>query len=170
MSVPATEPAPLGGVPADYRHVTKLVTPGAAVVRPDSHLKWYDIAPPDAAVPEAVRAEARTYLSGRLDEREPDIAGELGFVVLHRCGASFYFLIVCTWRHQNEMWQTVFARDTAADPAFAPVPGAGHRAVICVWEAAAVMHEHQAWARLLRSERGPDDRRRYLDDQFTGLA
>ena len=37
--------------------------------------------------------------------------GELGFVVLHRCGESFYFLLVCTWRNENELWETVWAKD-----------------------------------------------------------
>ncbi len=170
MSSPDGAPADLGAVPAEYTHVTKLVTTGAAVVRPDTYLKWYDIALPDSGVPDAVRAEARKYLGARLATRELDISGELGFVILHRCGDSFYFLIVCTWRHQNEMWQTVYARDTAADAAFAPVRASGHRAVICVWEAAAVMHEHQAWARFLRSDRSPDATRRYLSDQYTGSA
>ena len=170
MSVPPGAAADLGAVPAEYVHVPKLVAPGPAVIRPDTHLKWYDIARPDSGTPDAVRAEARTYLGARLAGRELDISGELGFVILHRCGESFYFLIVCTWRHQNEMWQTVYARDTAVDAAFAPVPASGHRAVICVWEAAAVMHEHQAWARFLRSDRGPDATLRYVSDQFAGSA
>ena len=37
--------------------------------------------------------------------------GELGFVVLHRCGEDFYFLLVCTWRNENELWETVWAKD-----------------------------------------------------------
>jgi hypothetical protein len=170
VSIPDGAPTLLGGVPADYTHVAKQVTREAAFVRPDSYLKWYDIACPDAGVPDAVRAEARTYLGDRMDGHELDISGDVGFVVLHRCGESFYFLIVCTWRHQNEMWQTVYARDTAVDAAFAAVPASGHRAVICVWEAAAVMYEHRAWARFLRSDRGPDAALRYLQDQFEGPA
>ena len=50
-----------------------------------------------------LRDAARAGALGRL--------GELGFVILHRCGESFYFLLVCTWRNENELWETVWAKD-----------------------------------------------------------
>lgn len=40
--------------------------------------------------------------------------------------------------------------------------------VICVWELGAVLHEHQAWTRYLRSSRDEKAKRAYLNDQFTG--
>jgi len=40
----------------------------------------------------------------------------LGFVILHRCEEDFYFLIVCTWRNSNELWQTVLYKDGEAMP------------------------------------------------------
>ena len=35
----------------------------------------------------------------------------LGLVVLHRCDADFYFLIACTWRNENELWETVWYKN-----------------------------------------------------------
>jgi hypothetical protein len=92
------------------------------------------------------------------------LADDLGFVILHRCGTDFYFLITCTWRNDNELWETVWAKNGAADAAFAPWPAAGgHRPAFCVWELGAVCHERRAWSRYLRSERDADARQAYLE-------
>ena len=32
-------------------------------------------------------------------------------MILHRCGNDFYFLIVTTWRGNNEVWETVYYKD-----------------------------------------------------------
>ena len=82
--------------------------------------------------------------------------GELGFVILHRCGESFYFLLVCTWRNENELWETVWAKTGDDDVFFRPWPAEGaHRPTFCVWELGAVCHEREAWTRylLLRARR-----------------
>ena len=96
------------------------------------------------------------------------LAGELGFVICHRCGDSFYFLLVCTWRNQNEMWETVYAKDVATGAGFQLVPQGTHLEVICVWELGAVLHEQQAWSRYLRSARAEQDKLAYLHDRFSG--
>ena len=72
------------------------------------------------------------------------VAGDLGFVILHRCGEDFYFLLVCTWRNENELWETVWAKDGDADVFFRPwaIDGA-HRPTFCVWELGAVVHERR---------------------------
>ena len=55
--------------------------------------------------------------------------------ILHRCGESFYFLLVCTWRNENELWETVWAKDGDGDVFFRPWPIEGtHRPTFCVWE------------------------------------
>src|SRR5438128_599716 len=72
----------------------------------------------------------------------PLAATGLGFVILHRCGESFYFLIVCTWRNSNELWQTVFYKDGEAMKEFALYPRDGeHKPTLCVWELVPVGHE-----------------------------
>jgi hypothetical protein len=98
-----------------------------------------------------------------------ELSGELGFVVLHRCGQSFYFLLVATWRNDNEVWQTVWAKDGDEEPAFRPwlVEGT-HRPTFCVWELGAVWHEQQAWSRYLRSRRDEPARQAYLRSSYEG--
>ena len=85
-------------------------------------------------------------------------------MILHRCGESFYFLLVSTWRNDNELWETVWAKDGDAS-GFHPWPLEGtHRPTFCVWELGAVWHEQQAWSRFLRSDRSPEAEEAYLRD------
>jgi hypothetical protein len=156
-------------VPADYRHAAKLARPGAPLTLAGAELKWYEVAPPATPAPEEIRTLARDHLARTAERDELAIEGEVGFCILHRCGRGFYFLILCTWRNQNEVWETVWAKDGDADPAFRPWPAAGpHRPAFCVWELGVVCHESRAWSRFLRSDRGPGARAAYLADGFDG--
>jgi hypothetical protein len=154
------------GVRFDYEHVFKRIEPGESVATGGAVLKWYEIAPASAPVPPAIRDLARQAL----DLAELDLGGEFGFVILHRCGESFYFLIVSTWRNDNELWETVWAKD-AEDDGFEPWPVAsGHRPTFCVWELGAVCNEQRAWSRYLRSGRDETARQAYLADSYSGLV
>jgi hypothetical protein len=160
-----------GQIPVAYRHVAKLAVPGEPVRIGAAILKWYEIAPAGEPVPEAIRAIARGALEGASAAWELELGDELGFVILHRCGRDFYFLLICTWRNQNEVWETVWAKDGDADAAFRPWRSAGpHRPAFCVWELGVVCHESRAWSRYLRSGRAGDDRRAYLEDGFDGTV
>jgi hypothetical protein len=77
-----------------------------------------------------------------------------GFVVHHLCGDSFFYLVVNTWRHSNELWETVYYKDGSDFPSLEQAPREGlHKPGFCVWELGAVHHEQQAWQRYLRSPR-----------------
>jgi hypothetical protein len=157
------------GVRPDYEHISKLIRPESSLTLGDTVLKWYDIAPADAPVPLAVRALARRNLRDRSKSGELALADELGFVILHRCGESFYFLLVSTWHNDNELWETVWAKDGDDAVKFEPWPIAGsHRPTFCVWELGAVCHEQQAWSRYLRTPRDAPAKQAYLGDSFAG--
>jgi hypothetical protein len=159
------------GVRPDYRHTSKLVRPEASLTLGDAVLKWYDIAPPEAPVPLAIRALARRNLRDGSKSGALALSDELGFVILHRCGESFYFLIVSTWRNDNELWETVWAKDGDESVSFRPWPIEGtHRPTFCVWELGAVWHEQQAWSRYLRAARDEAAKRIYLRDSFAGAV
>jgi hypothetical protein len=154
-----------------YVHVEKLVRPEPSLMLGDAVLKWYDIAPDDEPVPLAVRALARRNLRDGSKAGALGLADELGFVILHRCGASFYFLLVCTWRNDNELWETVWAKDGDGDATFRPwVVDGPHRPTFCVWELAAVCHERRAWSRFLRSPRDEHAKQAYLTSAYEGSA
>lgn len=170
MTTELTGLATLGNLPADYRHHPKLVRPAEDLVLPNALLKWYDVYQEGAAVSAELRSMARDFLAAEVDAGALRIDGELGFVVHHLCGESFYFLIVCTWRHCNEMWETLYARDAKDGGAFALVPQGTHMEIICVWELGAVLHEQQAWTRYLYSARDEQAKLAYVNDRFTGTV
>jgi hypothetical protein len=159
------------GVTAGYRHAEKIVRSEPSFALEGATLKWYDIAPENAPVPLALQALARRNLRDAARERTLGELGELGFVILHRCGESFYFLLVSTWRNENELWETVWAKEGDGDVFFRPWPTDGaHRPTFCVWELAAVDHERQAWTRFLRSPRDEEAKRAYLRSAYDGVA
>ena len=151
------------GIDAGYRHASKQVTPGEPT---GAVLKWYAIHPEARPVPDDITRLARAYL-----EKTPLEARGLGFVLLHRCGQDFYFLIVCTWRNNNELWETVFYKDGDAMADFALSPrDREHKGTYCVWELAPVWHEKKAWGGFLNSTRNEAAGRSWLQDCFKGLS
>lgn len=152
-------------VAAGYLHQDKYCTPELDIRAGGARLKWYDIAKRDEPVPDAIRIKARDYVE------QLDAPGDLGFVILHRCGASFYFLLVQTWRNDNELWESVYAKQDDDSPDFAPFPHPNvHRGTFCVWELGAVWAEQQAWIRYLRSSRDETAKRAYLECRFKGAV
>ena len=152
-----------------YRQQPKLIAPGARLEVVGAVLKWYDIAPAAEPVPAAIHGLARAHVVGEAAAGRAELDGDLGFVVLHRCGAEFYFLMVCTWRGSNELWETVYAKPDDATGTFGVWPREQrHVPTFCVWELGAVWHEQQAWVRFLSSARDGAAVEAYLADQFAG--
>lgn len=160
----------VGEIAAGYRHVAKVVHAAPVVEAGGALLKWYDIAEGERPVSRGLRRLAHEALD--LIAEEQSLAGELGFVILHRCAGGFSFLIVTTWRNENEAWTTVWAKPSDDEPAFRPWPidGLGHHPAFCVWELRAVCHESGAWSRYLRSQRDAVAKKEYLADAYTGSA
>ncbi len=153
------------GVDPSYVHGDKRVAARPLLATGARRLKWYDVAVDDLPVPTDVHAMARDFLA-RTDLSQ---LGELGFVILHRCGADFYFLIACSWKVNNEIWETVYARD-GTDDGFREFPHPGpHRGTYCVWEMGAVTHESQAWRRYLLSKRDDAAREVWAKDRYEGV-
>ncbi|MBO2007519.1 hypothetical protein [Hymenobacter negativus] len=133
---------------------------------PNAVLKWYGVYEASRLIPDAVTEMARQQLS-----TSPPEAQGMGFAILHRCGESFYFLIVCTWRNSNELWQTVFYKDNDAATSFALFPrDVAHKPTLCVWELVPVWHEQQTWTRFLTSARDEPAAQLWLHDCFAGAS
>jgi len=154
------------GVDPRYHHIPKCVAPEEMLETQHAILKWYGLFSEDRSVPNDITQLARAFL-----KKTPLEATGLGFVVLHRCGTDFYFLIVCTWRGSNEVWETVFYKDGPAMADFALFPRQHiHKPTFCVWELAPVWHEQQAWTRFLESARDESAAQLWLEDLYTGPA
>ena len=159
------------GVTHGYRHIYKRIQSAPCLELGETTLKWYDLAPAEAPIPNEIRELARGDLQAASQDGTLGLTEELGFAILHRCGESFYFLLISTWRNDNELWETVWAKDGDKDDAFRPWPIEGtHRPTFCVWELAAVCHERVAWSDYLRSERDEAAKQTYLATSYEGEA
>lgn len=126
-------------------------------------LKWYDVHRSDQPIEDAVRDLAQRFATRELTSDRGPSAHELGFVFLHRCGKEFYFLGLCTWRGNNELWKTIFFLETDSMKDFALFPQEDtHKDTFCVWELAVVSHEMHAWTTYLMSNRTDKDADKYL--------
>jgi hypothetical protein len=154
------------GIDAGYIHGPKHVRPGDVLEPSHAVLKWYAVHPQDRPVPEEITQLARSYLM----RNELEARG-FGFIILHRCGNDFYFLIVNTWRNNNEVWESVFYKngDTITDFALWPRE-AVHKPTYCVWELVPLWHEQQAWERFLKSSRDEAAAQMWLSDRYAGPA
>ena len=151
-----------------YVHRDKFIEPKQSLSFFGRRLKWYDIGAADRPVPGEIHAMARAFLERRGGEGGLNELSDFGFVILHRCGEHFYFLIACSWRGNNEIWETVFARDRD-EPDFRDVSRPEpHLPTFCLWELGAICHERRAWRRFLLSERDETAVETWLVDQAEG--
>jgi hypothetical protein len=180
------------GVKETYSHGPKRVTPGDPIELMGAILKWYRLYSDDRGEVSSGAANS-TNSSGVTVEIEQGNTGSamdeidrlarsylmnatleakgLGFVILHRCANEFYFLIVNTWRGNNELWETVFYKDGPAMPDFALWPRDHvHKPAFCVWELMSVWHETKSWERFLLSTRDEAAARVWLQDLYAGDA
>ena len=152
-------------------HYDKFVEAGKNISIAGSVLKWYRLAKQDEPVPAAVEALALRFLNSEAEAGRLENFGEMGFVILHRCGVDFYFLLVSSWKNGNELWESVYAKQSDEHADFAEFPlESRHHATFCVWELAAVWHEQQAWRRFLLSDQSESAKSEYLNDHCHGVA
>jgi hypothetical protein len=164
----------LNGVPEAYRHYPKRAVPRGALQAGGATLKLYHLEKESEPVPPPLAGAAPTWLArqaGQVFE-----AGDLGFVILHRCGKDFHFLLPVVWRGANEAWETVayhhgeMANFERFDPAY-PAPADSvivPRPTFCVWELAIVAHEALAWGRFLASDRDETALAQWREDMLDG--
>lgn len=160
------------GIVAGYCHHDRLVTPGEDHHRPGLRLKWYDVRIVGTDVPAEIARTARDTVADITHTAGMDAAGAagdtLGLVVLHVSDPITY-LIIGTWRGNQELWTSTLVREIAGG-AFAAVPTGAHSPNMCVWEMGPVWHERQAWVRYLRSPRDDAARDTFLADRLDGLV
>lgn len=146
-----------------YKHYGKAIQ-SQGIVRPNGgHLKWYDIARCDQLIGPSTRSLAQRFLLSQSASSGVPNKHDLGFVLLHRCGEGFYFLMLCTWRENNELWKTVYYLNDQTMPDFALFPQhTDHKGAFCVWEMSVVSFEAQVWTAYLMSERTYQDVDTYL--------
>ena len=156
------KPEPLQVSPA-YHHYEKVIRSRGVIDPTISRLKWYDICPNDHPIEPSICDLARRFVLREMASDCGPSTQELGFVLLHKCGEGFYFLGLCTWRGNNELWKTIFFLESETMDDFALyAQDEPHKDTFCVWELAVVSHEAQAWTSYLMSNRTDADADRYL--------
>ena len=148
----------LAHVADSYAHYVKQAEFRELLLAGPAELKLYHLYKPGEPVSGDIADSARSFLLAEAPASlSPD--GDHGFAILHRCGATFHFLLVGVWRGSNELWEAVYYLDEGMDgfEAFPPAYEAPLRPTFCVWELGIVAHESQTWTRLLSSPRGKAD-------------
>ena len=155
-----------------YAHHAKRAVPQGLLRAGATQLKFYHLEKPGEPVSDAIGHAARAFLTDEGGERA-GLNGDLGFALLHRCGADFHFLLVTVWRGANEAWEAVWYREGGMTgfapfgPAY-PEAAGKVRPTFCVWELGIVAHEAASWARLLDSPRETADVDRWRSDWLAG--
>jgi hypothetical protein len=165
MSLEAATPELFGQVAPAYAHVPKHMRPARPLVAPGIYQKWYLVHPPERPFPDAEVAQAQSFLLGEVEAGRLALRNEVGFTVQHRC-AQVDIFYVCSWRENNELWETIYVRPHGG--MFQLAPRESKTGTYCVWVIPAVTHEQGAWLAYLRSKRDADARRAYCLDQASG--
>lgn len=154
-------------VASTYQHRQKFARPGEALITSRAYLKWYDLSFIDLPISHEQSREAHVFLRAELESGRLPLMHELGFTVHHRCADS-YILYVSTWRHENELWETLYIKDTQQGGQFQKVERENTTPTFCVWVLGVVWHEQQAWTRYLTTRRDAPAKYAYVQDQMTG--
>lgn len=155
-------------VAPDYRHYPKWVRPTSALQTPEVYFKWYLIYPETLPIVDEERLEAQAFIGEEVESGRLELKDEVGFVVQHRT-PEWMILYVCTWRGNNEIWETLYHRKLPGG-SFVKHRRTDTTGTFCVWVMSAVRHEQQAWSRYLRSERNAKAQEDYLGDQLHDLV
>ena len=153
----------------EYQHRQKFVKPGDALITSKVYLKWYDIYREELPISSELVSDARSFLLSEMETGNLQLNNELGFAIHHQC-SNIYILYICTWRNENEVWETLYHKDLTGDGKFRVLERSSTTPTFCVWVLGAVWHEQQAWTRYLCSERDDAAKYAYVQDQMTGLV
>jgi len=154
-------------VSADYVHAPKIAQPRNVFSLSTTCLKWYGVYPAERPFADHEVEAAQAFLADEVSCGRLALEHEVGFVVQHRClGGDI--LYVCTWRENNEVWETLYFKQAGAKPAFEVVSRATKTGTFCVWVIPVVAHEQRAWVKFLTSKRDNADLLAYFCDCLCG--
>lgn len=156
-------------VDSAYQHRPKVARPAEALITSNVYFKWYNLSFADLPISRTDEDEARSFLLAELEAGNLPLSKEIGFAVHHRCSGS-YNMYICTWRHENELWETLYTRDVQEGSKFHVIERKNTTPTFCVWVLGIVWHEQQAWTHYLGTRRDTAAKYAYVQDQMTGLV
>lgn len=128
-----------------------------------TRFKWYNLAENIDDITSKDVDNAKICVENAA-EKFQDI-DDLGFIILHRCGEN-YLLLVCTWRSENELWESVYYDGSGKFEIWARENA--HIPTYCVWEMGIVYYESRAWKIFLGTDKEENSKQQYLDHLFDG--
>lgn len=142
---------------------SKIASPQGLFKVGTTKFKWYNLAENINEISSKDITDAKTCIENAVENFQN--IDDLGFVILHRCGSN-YLLLVCTWRSENELWESVYYDGSGKFEVWERKNI--HIPTYCVWEMGIVYHESQAWKRFLGTDKGEGGKLQYLDNFFKG--
>ncbi|SHM95188.1 hypothetical protein SAMN05444360_1239 [Chryseobacterium carnipullorum] len=142
---------------------SKYTSPKGIFALGTTRFKWYDLAENLADISPLDISNAKICIENAVENFQNK--EDLGFVILHRCGKN-YLLLVCTWRSENELWESVYYDGSGTFEVWDR--NTIHLPTYCVWEMGIVYHESQSWKKFLGTDRSEIHQQYYLDDLFEG--
>ena len=107
ISHAAAAPSLFQQVAVNYAHNPKFVRPASALSSPGVYLKWYLIQPEARPISDADCSAAQAFVQAEILQNRLALKQQIGFVVQHRC-TGVDILYVCSWRNDNEVWETLY--------------------------------------------------------------
>ncbi|PIF47011.1 hypothetical protein CLU96_4057 [Chryseobacterium sp. 52] len=147
------------------QYPSKYASPKGIFTVGTTRFKWYDLAENPADVSSEDVSKAKMCIENA--EENFQHINDQGFVIMHRCDKN-YLLLVCTWRSENELWESVYYDGSGKFEVWDR--NKIHLPTYCVWEMVIVYHESKAWKKFLGTDRTEIHQQNYLDDFFEGEA
>jgi hypothetical protein len=142
---------------------SKFASPQGVFEVGKTNFKWYNLAENIEDISSEDISNAKACIENA-EEKFQDL-DDLGFVILHRCGEN-YLLLVCTWRSENELWESVYNDGSGKFEVWERKNI--HIPTYCIWEMGIVYYESTAWKKFLGTRREETEKEQYLNDFFEG--
>lgn len=155
-------------LPAGYKYYKKKITPGLRLILPGVCFKWYNLYPVDKIIKNQQIVATREFIESEIKSGKLKFNNELGYIILHRA-EEYLLLLLTTWRHKNEMWESVYFKKTDNKKNYKPIEfKTSHKGTYCVWELGIVWHERNAWVKFIKSKRDSESKLNYINDLISG--
>jgi hypothetical protein len=152
-----------------YTHASKIAQPAAAVTTSTMYLKWYLVYPEVRTFDGNEVRNVQAFVVEEVGQGRLALHNEVGFVVQHRATAGD-ILYVCSWRENNELWETICFKSLEVGSVFEVVNRDTKTGTFCVWVIPIVAHEQQAWVQYLRSAQDEAAKLAYFQNQLRGVV
>ena len=147
----------------DHDFSSHLVEPFGLLTEPDLVLKLYAFYTRGSAPPEVLREETKAFLGERIERGDISRGAGYGFALL-----SSDYLNVAVWNNTIPILPLSKVYNITKGFAAAYPLNLNEESAFCAWELMIAAHEAKAWVAFQRSNKGVDEKQRFLNDRLCG--